>query len=145
MAASEKPVADAALLAVEEVNRSGGVLGRQLEPVVADGRSDADAFKKEAERLITQEHVAAIFGCWTSASRKAVKPIVEKHDSLLVYPVQNEGLEQSPNIIYMGAAPNQQLIPAVVWARDHLGKRFFLVFPLFLGGVVLFVGCPVER
>ena len=83
--------------------------------------------QKEAERLITQEHVAAIFGCWTSASRKAVKPVIEKYDSLLFYPVQNEGLEQSPNIIYMGAAPNQQLIPALVWARGHLGKRFFLV------------------
>ncbi len=127
MAASEKPVADAVLLAVEEINKSGGVLGRPIEPVVADGRSDPNVFQKEAERLITQEHVAVIFGCWTSASRKAVKPIVEKYNSLLFYPVQNEGLEQSPNIIYIGASPNQQLIPAVVWAKDHLGKRFFLV------------------
>ncbi|MCX5795840.1 MAG: urea ABC transporter substrate-binding protein [Elusimicrobia bacterium] len=127
MAASEKPVADAVLLAVDEVNKSGGVLGRKLEPVVADGRSDPDVFQREAERLITQEHVAVIFGCWTSASRKAVKPIVEKYHSLLLYPVQSEGLEQSPNIVYLGAAPNQQLIPALVWAREHLGKRFFLV------------------
>lgn len=92
MASSEKPVVDAVLLAVDEVNRRGGVLGRKLEPVVADGRSDPEVFKREAERLITQEHAAVIFGCWTSASRKAVKPIVEAHDSLLFYPVQYEGL-----------------------------------------------------
>ena len=127
MAASERPVADAVLLAVEEVNQAGGVLGRRLEAVVADGASDPEIFRREAERLVAQERVAAIFGCWTSASRKAVKEVVEGKDSLLFYPVQYEGLELSPNIVYLGAAPNQQIIPAVTWAFSHLGKRFFFV------------------
>jgi len=127
MAISEKAVVEATLLAIEEINQKGGLLGRRIEPVIADGRSDPDVFGKEAERLITKDKVKAIFGCWTSASRKAVKPIVEKYNSLLFYPVQYEGLEASPNIVYMGAAPNQQVIPAVVWCLNNLGKRFFLV------------------
>lgn len=127
MAISEKPVIDAVLLAIEEINASGGILGAKIIPVVADGKSDPDVFQGEAERLIVKENVKAIFGCWTSASRKAVKPIVEKYNSLLFYSVQYEGMEQSPNIIYLGPAPNQQLIPAVKWAYDHLGKKFFLV------------------
>lgn len=127
MSISEKSVCEATLLAIEELNAAGGVLGRRIEPIVADGRSDWPTFSREAERLITQEHVAVVFGCWTSASRKTVKPVFEKYDALLFYPVQYEGLEQSPNIIYTGAAPNQQIIPAVKWSFDHLGKRFFLV------------------
>ena len=127
MAISERSVVDATLLALEEVNQRGGVIGMKIEPVVADGKSDPEVFEQEAERLITKEHVKVIFGCWTSASRKAVKSVVEKYNSLLFYPVQYEGLECSPNIVYMGAAPNQQLIPAVTWACRHLGKRFFLV------------------
>ena len=127
MAISETSVRDAALLAIEELNAQGGVLGRRIEPVVADGRSDWPTFASEAERLITKERVAVVFGCWTSASRKTVKPVFEKYNHLLFYPVQYEGLEQSPNIIYTGAAPNQQIIPAVKWSFDHLGKRFFLV------------------
>ncbi|MCX6355762.1 MAG: urea ABC transporter substrate-binding protein [Candidatus Aureabacteria bacterium] len=127
MAISEKSVADATLLALEEINKTGGVLGMKIEPVIADGKSDPDVFQKEAERLIAKENVKVIFGCWTSASRKAVKAIVEKYNSLLFYPVQYEGLEQSPNIVYMGAAPNQQIIPAVKWSCDNLGKSFFLV------------------
>jgi urea transport system substrate-binding protein len=127
MAISETSVRDATLLAIEEINAGGGVLGRRIEPVIADGKSDWPTFAREAERLINQEHVAVVFGCWTSASRKTVRPVFEKYDSLLFYPVQYEGLEQSPNIIYTGAAPNQQIIPAVKWSFDHLGKRFFLV------------------
>jgi urea transport system substrate-binding protein len=127
MAISEKSVVDATLLAIEELNRKGGLLGRQIEPVVADGRSDWPTFASEANRLIAEEEVVVIFGCWTSASRKTVKPVLEKHDHLLFYPVQYEGLESSPNIIYTGAAPNQQIIPAVKWCADHLGKGFFLV------------------
>lgn len=127
MAISEKSVVDATLLAIEEINSQGGVLGRKIEPIVADGRSDGRTFAREAERLITEEKVSAVFGCWTSASRKNVKAIVEKYNHLLFYPVQYEGLEQSPNIVYTGAAPNQQIIPAVKWAFDNLGKRFFLV------------------
>jgi urea transport system substrate-binding protein len=127
MAISETSVRDATLLAIEELNAAGGVLGRRIESVVADGRSDWPMFAREAERLITSEQVAVVFGCWTSASRKTVKPVFEKYDHLLFYPVQYEGLEQSPNIIYTGAAPNQQIIPAVKWSFDHLGKQFFLV------------------
>jgi urea transport system substrate-binding protein len=127
MAASEAPVVDGVLLAIEELNEAGGVLGRPVRPVVVDGRSDAETFAREAERLIARERVVTVFGCWTSASRKTVKPVFERHDHLLVYPVQYEGLEDSPNIVYTGAAPNQQLIPAIKWSFDHLGQRFFLV------------------
>lgn len=127
MAISEKAVLDATLLAIDEINEAGGLLGRRIEPVIIDGCSDSNAFARGAERLITEERVSAIFGCWTSASRKAVKPIVERHDHLLFYPVQYEGLEQSPNIVYTGAAPNQQIIPGVKWCFDHLGRRLFLV------------------
>ncbi len=127
MAISETAVLDATLLAIEQINASGGLLGSRLEPVVADGESDPDHFASEAERLITKEHVSVVFGCWTSASRKAVRPVFEKHGALLFYPVQYEGLEQSPNIIYTGATPNQQVIPAVSYALEHFGKRVFLV------------------
>lgn len=127
MSFSEKAVANATLMAIEEINAKGGVLGRQIEPVVADGKSDWPTFAQEAERLITNEKVATVFGCWTSASRKAVKPVFEGHQHLLFYPVQYEGFEESPNIIYTGSTPNQQLVPAVQWSFDKLGKRFYLV------------------
>ncbi|MBI3269424.1 MAG: urea ABC transporter substrate-binding protein [Planctomycetes bacterium] len=127
MAISERSVRDATLLAIEELNAQGGLLGRKLEPVVVDGKSDWPTFATEAERLIAQEKVSVVFGCWTSASRKTVRPVFEKYDHLLFYPVQYEGLEQSPNIVYTGAAPNQQIIPAVKWSFDNIGKKFFLV------------------
>jgi len=127
LAISEKPVVESTLLAIEEINRSGGILGRRIEPIVVDGKSDWQEFARQAERLITQDKVATIFGCWTSASRKTVKPVLEEYNHLLIYPVQYEGLEQSPNIIYTGAAPNQQIIPGVKWAFENLGKKFFLV------------------
>ena len=127
LAISARPVVDATLLAIEEINAQGGLLGRQLEPVIADGRSDSDVFAAEAERLITQEKVSVVFGCWTSSSRKAVGPVFEKHNHLLFYPVQYEGLEQSPNIIYNGATPNQQVMPAVSYALTQFGPRVFLV------------------
>lgn len=128
MAASATPVVDATLFAIAELNARGGLLGRQVQAIVVDGRSDWPRFAREAERLITEEKVAAIFGCWTSSSRKAVKPVVEEHDHLLLYPLQYEGLETSPNIVYLGAAPNQQIIPALDWAVREFGKRkFFLV------------------
>ncbi len=127
MSFSEKAVADATLMAVEEINERGGVLGRRIEPVIADGASDWPTFAREAERLITQEKVVTVFGCWTSASRKTVKPVFEKYNHLLFYPVQYEGFEESPNIIYTGSIPNQQLIPATQWSFDNLGKRFYLV------------------
>lgn len=127
MAVSERPLVDAVQLAVTEINLAGGVLGRPLEIVVADGQSNEKVFAREAERLITQEKVSVLFGCWTSASRKAVKPVMEKYRHLLFYPVQYEGLEQSPNIIYTGSAPNQQIIPGTHWALENLGKRVYLL------------------
>ena len=127
MALSEKPVIDATLFAIEEINNDGGVLGKQIEAIVVDTQSDPIYAAEAAEKLIVTENVVAIFGCWTSACRKAVKPVVEKHDSLLFYPVQFEGLENSPNIIYTSSTPNQQIFPAIQWAYQNLGTRFFLV------------------
>lgn len=128
MAISERSVIDATLLAIDEINEKGGVLGRPVEAVVEDGESDSATFKAKAEKLIVQDKVCTVFGCWTSASRKTVLPVVEKHDHLLFYPVQYEGLEQSPNIVYTGAAPNQQIIPAVKWCVSSLKKKtLFLV------------------
>jgi urea transport system substrate-binding protein len=123
MAVSENPVIDATLLAIEEVNAAGGVMGRPVRAVVVDGKSDPEEFAKQAERLCAEERAAAVFGCWTSASRKAVRPVVERADGLLFYPVQYEGLEASPRIVYLGPSPNQQLIPAVDYAIDVLKKK----------------------
>jgi urea transport system substrate-binding protein len=127
MAASEKAVVDATRLAIEEINQKGGVLGREIELIVADGASDWKVFAEQAEKLITQDEVVVIFGCWTSASRKSVKPVVEKFNNLLFYPVQYEGLEDSQNIFYTGAAPNQQIVPAVTWCFNNIGKKYYLV------------------
>jgi urea transport system substrate-binding protein len=127
MANSEKSLIDAEVLALEEINANGGLLSRRVEWVIADGRSDWLTFAREATRLIETEKVDVIFGCWTSASRKGVKPIVEQHNHLLFYPNAYEGLEQSPNIIYTGAAPNQHIIPAVKWSYDKLhARKYFL-------------------
>ena len=141
MAISERAVVDAVKLAVAEINADGGLLGRPLEPVVVDGASDPAGFAEGAERLIAEERVAALFGCWTSSSRKAVKPVVERYDRLLFYPLQYEGLEHSPNIVYTGAAPNQQIIPAVRWAMKALGTRVYVVgsdyiFPRAAGVII---------
>ena len=127
MAISESPVVDATLLAIEEINNNGGLLGRQIVSIVVDGQSDSLTFAKEAEKLIVIDKVSAVFGCWTSASRKTVKPIFERYRHLLFYPVQYEGLEESDNVIYTGAAPNQQLTPAVEWCINNIGKKIFLV------------------
>ena len=127
MAASEKPVMQAELLAIEEINSAGGVLGHEIIPVIEDGESNARVFADKATRLIEKDAVSAIFGCWTSASRKAVKPVVEETGALLWYPVQYEGMEQSPNIMYMGAAPNQQAVPAVEFCVSNFGSNIFLV------------------
>jgi urea transport system substrate-binding protein len=127
LAISEKPVADATMLAIKEINQKGGILGKQIEPILVDCKSDEHVFAEQAERLITQEKVVALFGCWTSPSRIAVKNVVEKHNSLLFYPVQFEGLENSPHIVYASTTPNQQIIPGVTWCMQHLGKKFFLV------------------
>ena len=127
MAVSEKMLIDSATLAVEEINESGGLLGKKLELVVSDARSDWPTFAKEAEKLIQEDQVLVIFGGYTSVSRKMIKTFVEKFNTLLFYPTQYEGLEASPNIIYMGSTANQQIIPAVTWCLQNLGKRFFLV------------------
>ncbi|MFM7183545.1 MAG: urea ABC transporter substrate-binding protein [Planctomycetota bacterium] len=128
MAVSERSMIDAEVLALEEINRNGGLLGRPVKWVIADGASDGPTFAQQAEALIRDHGVCVIFGCWTSASRKSVLPVVESHDHLLVYPMAYEGLEQSPNIVYTGAAPNQQITPAVQWCHDTLrARRFFLV------------------
>ena len=127
MATGEAPLVDAVRMAVEEANQSGGIGEAQIEMIVADCRSDAAYCAQQAEKLITQDGVQALFGCWTSACRKAVKPVVEKHHHLLFYPLQYEGLEQSPDIIYTGAAPNQQIIPMVSWAMQHFGSQVYLI------------------
>ncbi len=127
MAKSERPLIDAARLAVEEINRKGGLLGRQVETVVADGRSEPAEFARQAEVLIRGRKVAAVFGCWTSRTRKTVRPIFEKHGHLLFYPLQYEGLEESPNLVYLGLSANQQLLPALKWTMGTFGRRLFLV------------------
>ena len=127
MAISEQSLVDAARMAIDEINQRGGVLGRQLEPIIEDGESDWPTFARKAEKLIVEDKVASVFGCWTSASRKSVLPVFTKHNHLLWYPVQYEGQESSPNIIYTGAAPNQQITPAVAWCRRVFGTRMFLV------------------
>ncbi len=127
MASSESPVVDSTILAIDQLNQRGGILNRQVEYVIADGKSDWPTFASEAQRLIEEEEVDVVFGGWTSASRKTMKPIFETYDHLLFYPVQYEGLEQSKNIVYTGAAPNQQAIPAINWAFENIGTNFYLV------------------
>jgi urea transport system substrate-binding protein len=127
MAISETTVVDAEQLAIKEINAAGGVLGKQIEAVLEDGASDWPTFAEKAEKLIDQDKVAVVFGCWTSASRKAVLPVFESKDHMLWYPVQYEGQECSKNIFYTGAAPNQQIEPAVDWLLENKGQQFFLV------------------
>ena len=127
MAISETSVRDAEMLAINEINAAGGVLGKQIVAVQEDGASEPQIFAEKARKLIQNDKVATIFGCWTSASRKAVKPVVEETGALLWYPVQYEGMEMSPNIMYMGAAPNQQAVPAVEYCVKNCGKKVFLV------------------
>ncbi len=127
MAISEKSVVDAEKLAIKEINAAGGVLNKQIEAIIEDGASNWDTFREKATKLIDQDKVAVVFGCWTSASRKNVKPVFESKDHMLWYPVQYEGQECSKNIFYTGAAPNQQIEPSVDWLLKNKGKEFFLV------------------
>ena len=127
MSISETSVRDSELLAISEINANGGVLGKQIVAVEADGASDPQVFAEKARDLIQDDKVVTVFGCWTSASRKAVKPVFEELYNLLWYPVQYEGMEASPNIMYMGAPPNQQIVPAVDYCAETFGKRMFLV------------------
>lgn len=119
MAMAEKPMIEAAQMAIDEINEDGGVLGKQIEYVLEDGASDAAVFAEKATKLLTKDKVATIFGCWTSASRKAVLPVVEGNDGLLWYPVQYEGLESSHNIMYTAPCPNQQAIPAMDYLMEN--------------------------
>jgi urea transport system substrate-binding protein len=130
MAISETVLKDTVLMAVEEINAKGGVMGHRIEPVVVDPASNWPLFAEKARQLLTQDKVAAVFGCWTSVSRKSVLPVFEELNGLLFYPVQYEGEEISRNVFYTGAAPNQQAIPAVEYlmSRDGGGaKRFVLL------------------
>jgi len=130
MAISETVLKDTALMAIDEINAKGGVLGKKLEPVVVDPASNWPLFAEKAKQLISQDKVAVMFGCWTSVSRKSVLPVVEELNGLLFYPVQYEGEELSKNVFYTGAAPNQQAIPAVEYLMSKAGggaKRFVLL------------------
>src|SRR5262245_49868424 len=130
MAISETSLKDVALMTIEQINASGGVLGRKLEPVVVDPASNWPLFAEKARELIQKEKVAAVFGCWTSVSRKSVLPVFEELNGLLFYPVQYEGEESSYNVFYTGAAPNQQAIPAVEYLMSKEGggaKRWVLL------------------
>jgi urea transport system substrate-binding protein len=131
MAISENTVAEAELMAIDEINAKGGITidGKKLKivPVEEDGASDWPTFAEKAKKLIDQDQVAVVFGGWTSASRKAMLPVFEAKDHFLFYPIQYEGQECSKNIFYSGAAPNQQAEPAVDWLLKNKGKDFFLV------------------
>ncbi|MFS0699451.1 urea ABC transporter substrate-binding protein [Cellulomonas sp. 179-A 4D5 NHS] len=127
MAISEQTVRDALDLAAEEINADGGVLGKQLEIVGEDGASEPTVFAEKAEKLISSDCVAAVFGGWTSSSRKAMLPVFESKDALLFYPVQYEGLEASPNIFYTGATTNQQIVPGMDYLKEQGKTKVFLV------------------
>ncbi|EGJ09519.1 urea ABC transporter substrate-binding protein [Rubrivivax benzoatilyticus] len=130
MAISETVLKDTILMAIDEVNARGGVLGKKLEPVVVDPASNWPLFAEKTRQLISKDKVSVIFGCWTSVSRKSVLPVVEELNGLLFYPVQYEGEELSKNVFYTGAAPNQQAIPAVEYLMSKDGgsaRRFVLL------------------
>ncbi|MCB1461373.1 MAG: transporter substrate-binding protein, partial [Nitratireductor sp.] len=121
MAISETTLKDTMLFLIDEQNKKGGLLGKKLEAVVVDPASDWPLFAEKAKELISVNKVAAVFGCWTSVSRKSVLPVFEELNSLLFYPVQYEGEESQRNVFYTGAAPNQQAIPAVDYLMNEEG------------------------
>ena len=130
MAISETALKETALMTIEEINKSGGVLGKKLEPVVVDPASNWPLFAEKARQLLSKDKVAVTFGCWTSVSRKSVLPVYKELNGLLFYPVQYEGEELEKNVFYTGAAPNQQAIPAVEYLMSKDGgeaKRFVLL------------------
>src|SRR5438067_7089709 len=127
MAISETTLKDVMLMLIEEQNKKGGLLGKKLEAVVVDPASNWPLFAEKARELITKEKVAAVFGCWTSVSRKSVLPVFKELNNILFYPVQYEGEESERNVFYTGAAPNQQAIPAVDYLmKDEKVKRWVL-------------------
>ena len=127
MAFSTVEVKNATMLAIDELNASGGVLGKKIEPVVEDGGSSPPMFAEKAQKLIQEDKVVTVFGGWTSRSRKAMLPVFERFHALLWYPVQFEGNECSPDIMYSGAQPNQQILPALDWAFEKGYKKIFLL------------------
>ena len=130
MAISETALKDVDLMTIAEINAAGGVDGHMIEPVVVDPASNWPLFAEKARQLIAQDKVAAIFGCWTSVSRKSVLPVLDELNGLLFYPVQFEGQEENKHVVYTGAAPNQQAIPATEYLMSQDGggaKRFFLI------------------
>jgi urea transport system substrate-binding protein len=131
MAISETSLKDVELMAIDEINKAGGVLGKPIEAIVEDPESKfTTVFPEKAKKLLLKDEVAAVFGCWTSVSRKNVLPVFEENNGLLFYPVQYEGNECSKNVVYTGAAPNQQILPAVEWLMSPEGgakKRFYLL------------------
>jgi len=154
MAISETSLRDILLFTFDEINASGGVLGKKIEPVVVDGASDWPLFAEKAEQLLAQDKVAVTFGCWTSVSRKSVLPVYEKYNGLLFYPVQYEGEEMSPNIFYTAEAVGQQAIPAVDYLIEEGYTKFYLigtdyVYPqttnLVLLEYLLSKGVPIEN
>jgi len=127
MAISETSLRDVLLFTFDEINKSGGVLGKKIEPVIVDGASNWPLFAEKAKQLLEQDKVSATFGCWTSVSRKSVLPVFEKDNGLLFYPVQYEGEELSKNIFYTAEAVNQQATPAVDYLLDQGKKKFYLI------------------
>jgi len=127
IAIAEKSVVDAEMLAIEEINKAGGVMGQMIEPVVEDGASDWPTFAEKARKLIVRDKVAAVMGCYTSASRKAVLPVFEKDKGLLYYPTYYEGLEISPNIMYTAQEATQSVIAAMEWLYKNKGKSFYMI------------------
>ncbi len=128
MAISETGSVQAEKLAIQQINESGGVLGRQIEIIQEDGASDWPTFAEKARKLLVQDKVAAVFGCWTSASRKAVLPVFEQHNGMLYYPTFYEGLEESPNVIYTGQEATQQILAGIDWVvKEKDAKTFFLL------------------
>ncbi|MDQ2709521.1 MAG: urea ABC transporter substrate-binding protein [Actinomycetota bacterium] len=127
MAISENTVYDSLSLAAQQINNAGGVLGKQLSIVAEDGASEPTVFAEKAQKLISSDCVAAVFGGWTSSSRKAMLPVFERNDALLYYPVQYEGLESSKNIFYTGATTNQQIVPGLDYFKEKGVKSLFLV------------------
>src|ERR1700723_2613408 len=127
MAISETTLKDTVLMMIDAQNKKGGVLGKKLQAVVVDPASDWPLFAEKAAQLLEKDKVSVTFGCWTSVSRKSVLPVFEKDDGLLFYPVQYEGEESSKNVIYTGAAVNQQATPAVDYLLAQGKKKFYLV------------------
>ncbi len=154
MAISETSLRDVLLFTFDEINAAGGVMGKKIEPVVADGASNWPLFAEKAKQLLEQDKVAVTFGCWTSVSRKSVLPVYEEQKGLLFYPVQYEGEEMSPNIFYTAEAVNQQATPAVDYLLEEGKKKFYLlgsdyVYPqttnLVLLEYLLSKGVPIEN